>query len=104
MKYFLPLTILTVAVAGGLFLDVNAHHDYIHQLTIQNAHTAAVRAKAVLKTQAQAQSTAKKLQVANTDIVLLVAQCKEGQAAYNLLTPSQKPHAKEPYCSYNTVQ
>src|SRR5947209_6688113 len=104
MKHIVPLTILTVAVVGGLFLAVNSHHDYIHQLTFQNAKTAAAHAKAALKVQAQAQATVKKLQVANTNIVLLVAQCKEGQAAYNMLTTFQKQHAKEPYCNYSSVQ
>src|SRR5205085_5241464 len=101
MKHILPLTILTLAVVGGLFLAVNSHHDYIHQLTVKNAQAAASRAKAAIKVQAQAQATVKKLQVANTDIVLLVAQCKEGQTAYNMLTTFQKQHAKAPYCNYS---
>lgn len=104
MRHILPLAILTVAVAGGAYMAVSAHRDYTHQLTVQNAQAVAVRAKAALKVQAEAQSTAKKLQVANTDIVLVVAQCKQGQAAYNLLTLSQKRLVKEPYCSYTTVQ
>jgi hypothetical protein len=104
MKHILPLTILTVAVVGGLFLAVNSHHDYIHQLTLSNAKTAALRAKTAIKVQYQAQSTNRKLQVANTDIVLLIAQCKEGQAAYNMLTTFQKQQFRAPYCDYGTVQ
>src|SRR5947207_11146386 len=104
MKHFVPLALCTLAVAGGSYVALRAHHDAIHHLTFQNAQAAAVRAKAALKTQAEAQSTAKKLQVANTDIVLLVAQCKQGQTAYDLLTPSQKRLAKEPYCNYSSVQ
>lgn len=104
MKHFLPVAILTIAVAGLSYTAATSHHNYVHQLTIQNAKTAAAHAKAAIKVQAQAQSTAKKLQVANTDIVLLVAQCKEGQTAYNMLTAFQKQHAKAPYCSYSVVQ
>ncbi len=104
MKHFLPLAVLTAVVIGGSYTAVHSHHDYTHQLTLQNAQAAAVRAKTALKVQAQAKSTAKKLQVANTDIVLLVAQCKQGQAAYNLLTSYQKRLVKAPYCSYSQVQ
>ncbi len=99
MKHIIPLTILTVAVAGGLYVAVNAHHDYTHQLTLQNAHAAAVRAKTALKVQAQAKSTAKKLQVANTDIVLLIAQCKRGQVAYDNLTKYAQARMTRPDCS-----
>jgi hypothetical protein len=107
MRHFLPLTILAVAVAGGLALAVNAHHDYIHQLTVQNAKAAAAHAKVAIKKQYLVLTSDKKLQVANTDIVLLRAQCMEGEAAYNLLTPLQKQQNQQvraPYCNYSTVQ
>jgi hypothetical protein len=104
MKHLLPLTVLSVIVLLGCSVAVLSHRDYTHQLTVKNAQAALHRAKTALKVQVQAQSTAKKLQVANTDIVLLVANCKEGEAAYNMLTISQKQHVRAPYCSYNTVQ
>ncbi len=104
MKHLLPLTVLSVIVLLGCSAAVLSHRDYTHQLTVKNAQAALHRAKTALKVQAQAQSTAKKLQVANTDIVLLIANCKDGQTAYNMLTLSQKQHAKAPYCSYSQVQ
>lgn len=104
MRHFIPLAILTVAVVGGSFLAVNAHHGYIHQLNVQNAKAAAARVKAAIKKQYLALSTDKKLQAANTNIVLLVAQCKEGQAAYDMLTAYQKQQVRAPSCNYVTVQ
>jgi hypothetical protein len=104
MKHLLPLTVLSVIVLLGCSAAILSHRDYAHQLTVKNAQAALHKAKTALTVQAQARATVKKLQVANTDIVLLIAQCKEGQTAYNMLTTTQKQHAKAPYCSYATVQ
>ena len=41
MRHTIPLAILSAAVIGGLYLAVNAHHNYTHQLTVKNAQTAA---------------------------------------------------------------
>jgi heme exporter protein D len=103
-KHALPLALCTIAVLVLLPAAVFAHRGYIHQLTLENARQTAQRLRQAAKVQAEAQATAHKLQVANTDIILLVAQCKQGQANYNLLTPYQKQHAKALYCNYNSVQ
>jgi hypothetical protein len=104
MRHFIPLAICALAVIGGSFLAVNVHQNYIHQLNVKNAKAALQHARVVLTVQGQAQATVKKLQVANTDIVLLIANCKEGQTAYNMLTASQKQQVHAPYCSYSQVQ
>ena len=104
MRHLIPIAICTVAVAALVPVAVNAHHGYIHQLNVQNAKAAALHAKATIKAQYQVLTGNKKLQTANTDIVLLVAQCKEGQAAYNMLTVYQKQQVHAPNCNYVTVQ
>jgi hypothetical protein len=104
MKHLLPITVLSVIVLLGCSVAILSHRDYSRQLTVKNAQAALHRAKAVLTVQAQAQATVKKLQVANTDIVLLIAQCKTGQVAYNMLSAYQKQQVHAPYCSYSQVQ
>lgn len=103
MRHFIPLAICALAVIGGSFLAVNVHQNYIHQLSIKNAQAALQKAKTALTVQAQAQSTVKKLQVANSDIALLVTQCKSGQAAYSMLSASQKLQVHSLNCSYAIV-
>ena len=95
MKHFLPLTFCTVAVAGGLFLAVNAHHGYIHQLTLQNARTQASQAKAKLQAALVAH---KQAQATQAKLTKLQAECKKGAAAYSQLTAFQKKTAVKPDC------
>ena len=87
MKHAIPLTICTVAVAGGLFLAVNSHRNYVHSLTIQNARNEVVHAKAKIQAELAAH---KQAEVNDAKISKLQSNCREGIVAYNLLLPSQK--------------
>jgi hypothetical protein len=98
MRHFLPLTFCALVVAGAIYLADNGHHNYIHQLTIQNAKTAALKAKvgiqAELAAYKQAEATEAKLTAAEKG-------CQNGLVAYSVLTTTQiqKNHVVKPDCS-----
>jgi hypothetical protein len=104
MKHLILFTILIAAIFVGLGVAVSTHNGSVHQLSLQTAKQAALHVREAAKVQAEAQSTAKKLQAANATINLLLAQCKTGQANYNLLATLQKQHAQVLYCNYSQVQ
>lgn len=82
MKHKVILFVSVLAVAGGVYAAVHMHHNYVHQQTVQAAHTAIVQAQEASKQKADAATQQKQLEEA---IAKLEANCQrnyDNMAAY----------------------
>lgn len=86
IKNALVLLLCLAAIVGGAYVAVMVHRGYVTHETAISAQNAAVAAQQQAQAQREATEQAQRVQ---DELDALRQQCRNGLAAYNLLTTSQ---------------
>jgi Tfp pilus assembly protein PilX len=96
MKHTLILFVALCVVTFAAVNSVNAHRDYLHQVSIKSAISAAQHARQAALEKAQAAVRAAQAQ---RHLRQLQDACEHGLEAYNRLAPAQQKNMVMPVCT-----